>query len=240
MSGDHIYWLYSAAAQSIAAFVALMLAGYALVHTFMEAAREKDDTLDEIHAVLRRKYHSRLALLAWTTGIAIILSLVTVFVNRWEFHHKIWLLGVSAAIDTAAIVGGLAFVVAIVNPRKYEIIAARELRDRLVRAGRASEIAPVATFLEEYRRLELLIRQALQSRASSISTDGPPRMSLSFRQMIEVLVQNEVIDSALCKELEEIYKYRNLVIHGRVESADIAMIERTQAAVERMSAVYRM
>ncbi len=45
---DYIYWTFSAASQSIAALVALLLAGYALVHTLMEAAREKDDSLEEI------------------------------------------------------------------------------------------------------------------------------------------------------------------------------------------------
>ena len=60
MTNDNIYWLFSAAAQSISAFVAFLLTGYALVHTLMEAAREKDDTLEEIHAALSKKYHRRL------------------------------------------------------------------------------------------------------------------------------------------------------------------------------------
>lgn len=125
MNNDHIYWAFSAAAQSIAAFVAFLLTGFALVHTLMEAAREKDDTLEEVHAALRQKYHARLALLAWVTGLAVILSLVTVFVNRWEFPHKGWLLSVTAAVDLVAIAGGLAFVVSIVNPPKYERAARR-------------------------------------------------------------------------------------------------------------------
>lgn len=68
MTNDHIYWTFSAAAQSIAAFVAFLLTGYALVYTLMDAAREKDDTLEEIHTLLRKKYHAYLTLLTCVTG----------------------------------------------------------------------------------------------------------------------------------------------------------------------------
>src|SRR5260221_10462109 len=64
MSVDYIYWTFSSAAQSISAFVAFLLTGYALVHSLMESARERDDTLEEVHAELRKSYHERLTFLA--------------------------------------------------------------------------------------------------------------------------------------------------------------------------------
>lgn len=240
MSGDHIYWLFSAAAQSIAAFIALMLAGYALVHTLMESARKKDDTLDEIHAVERERIHNRLALLAGTTGLAITLSLVTVFTNNWNFPCKVWLVSISAAIDILAIAGGLAFVVSIVDPRRYERIAVKELRGRAQRSDRPSEAKPADSFLEEFRRLELATRRALRDHVVAVSGNGQPRMSLSFRQTAEVLLADQLIDLELSKELYEIYKYRNFVIHGNVASADSDMIDRTRDAAERVSRIQGM
>ncbi len=234
MNNDHIYWAFSAAAQSIAAFVAFLLTGFALVHTFMEAAREKDDTLEEVHAALRQKYHARLALLAWVTGLAVVLSLVTVFVNRWEFPHKVWLLSASAAVDLVAIVGGLTFVVSIVNPAKYERAAAKELEDKKVELRLSGKATSATKFFEEFRQLERLIRDYLRDRELYVPSRGAARMSFSFRQMIEALLENGKIDAAMLQDLTEINRYRNLVFHGHVEKADDAMVERVRAAAARI------
>ena len=199
MNNDHIFWVFSAAAQSIAAFVAFLLTGYALVHSLMDAAREKDDTLEEIHGTLRRKYHSRLKLLSWTTGLAIVLSLVVVFANRWEFPLKTWMLGVSAIIDLAAIVGGLAFVVSIVNPREVERTATKSWRRR-DRTGAQWELTSAARFFEEFRHLERMLRDYLLEQEVAVARDAP-RMPFSFRQMVEALLRNERLDSTLFEEL---------------------------------------
>jgi hypothetical protein len=50
MNDEHIYWLFSSAAQSIATFVAFLLAGYTLVHAMMDSIQQRDDTLEEIHS----------------------------------------------------------------------------------------------------------------------------------------------------------------------------------------------
>ena len=64
MNTDYIYWTFSSAAQSISAFIAFLLVGYALVHNLMEAARDRDDTLEDLHMALRLSYHKRLTVLA--------------------------------------------------------------------------------------------------------------------------------------------------------------------------------
>jgi hypothetical protein len=234
VNNDHIYWVFSAAAQSIAAFVAFLLTGFALVHTLMEAAREKDDTLEEIHVTLRRKYHARLTLLSWVTGLAIVLSLITVFVNRWDFALKMWLVGATAVIDLAALIAGLAFVVSIVNPAKYERTATKELEERKTELRLSGRRTSAATFFEEFRRLERLVRDHLRDRDLYVPSRGAPRMTFSFRQMIEALLQNEKIDPTFFDELMEINKYRNLVFHGHVEQADEAMVDRVRAAAARI------
>lgn len=234
MNNDHIYWVFSAAAQSISAFVAFLLTGFALVQTLMEAAREKDDTLEEIHFALRRKYHARLTLLAWVTGLAIILSLITVFANRWEFPSKAWLMGVTTIVDLVAVVGGLAFVVAIVNPAKYERTAAKVLEEKKAELSLTGERTSAARFFGEFLHLERLARDYLRDRDLYVPSRGTPRMSFSFRQMIEALLQNEKIDPDFYEELMQINKYRNLVFHGHVDQADQTMVERVHAAANRV------
>jgi hypothetical protein len=234
MNNDNIYWLFSAAAQSISAFVAFLLTGYALVHSLMEATREKDDEREDIHVALRKKYYERLTLLAWVTGLAIVLSLVTVFVNRWEFSYKPLLMVLTSVIDFIAVVGGLAFVVSIVDPSKYERTAARMLKEKKIELSLSGQRTSSAAFFEEFRHLERIIRDYLRRNELYVPSKGAPRMSFSFRQMIEALIQNERIDAGFFDELMKINKYRNLVFHGHLEQADQAMVERVRAAALRM------
>lgn len=226
-SVDFIYWTYSAAAQSIAAFIAFLLTGYALVHTLMESARERDDTLEEVHAALRTKYHARLRLLAWLTGTAIALSLVVVYFNRPGAPVLGWALLVVALVDLAAVVMGLNFVVGIVDPSKYQRAAKQVIQEEV---GPVAETTPSAAFFDAFLHLERLIRDYLRERDLYVPSKGTPRMSFSFRQMLEALRVNEKIDRATYEELLELNKYRNLVFHGHVEQVDATMAARTRDA----------
>lgn len=234
MNNDNIYWLFSAASQSIAAFVAFLLTGYALVHSLMEAAREKDDTLEDIHLAWRKKYHFRLTLLAWVTGVAILMSLVMVFINRWEFSFKPPLMILTSIIDFIAVVGGLGFVVSMVNPTRYVRTAVKELEEKKSELSLTDQLTSSGVFFEAFLHLERIIRDYLRTHDLYVPSKGAPRMSFSFRQMIEALLQNEKIDSEFFGELMKINKYRNLVFHGHVDKADQAMVERVRAAVSRM------
>jgi len=234
MNNDNIYWLFSAAAQSIAAFIAFLLTGYALVHSMMEAARDKDDTLEDVYLALRKSYHSRLKLLAWITGLAIMLSLITVFLNRWEFTLKPLLMTLASLIDFIAIVGGLAFVVSIVNPLKYVRTATRVLEEKKKELSLGERRTPSTVFFEEFMRLERVIRAHLRKNELYVPSRGAQRMSFSFRQMIEALFQNEKIDAGFLEELMKINRYRNLVFHGHVEQVDQTMVKRARAAALQM------
>ncbi|SRR6266699_1851398 len=231
-SVDYIYWTFSAAAQSIAAFVAFLLTGYALVHSLMESARERDDTLDEVHTSLRKSYHTRLGHLAWLTGTAIVLSLAVVYFNRPSGPVNGWILLVVSLIDVAAVVAGLYFVVSIVDPRKYQRAAKRAIEEEtrpLIGTSPANE------FFDAFLHLERLVRDYLRDRDLYVPSRGAPRMSYSFRQMLEALRVNEKIDGNLYRELLELNKYRNLVFHGHVSEVDTGMISRARAAAQRIS-----
>jgi len=234
MSNDHVYWTFSAAAQSISAFAALLLAGYALVHSMMESARDRDETLEDVHAALRRQYHSNLSRLAWVTGAAIALSLVATFVNHWEFTCKWGLLAVVASVDLLAVVLGLVFVFSMVNPRKYEKAADAILKAERESLGLGEESAPTAEFFEAFRRLEIELREYLKSRDLYEPSRGAPRMSFSFRQMVEALALNKLIPSEFRAELMAVNKYRNLVFHGHEDEADRGMVGRTRTAHARL------
>ena len=235
MNTDYIYWTFSSAAQSISfiLFIALLLAGYALVHNLMEAARDKDDGWRKSILLYRSVYHKRLTVLAWLTGCAVILSLVVVYLNRSNEAVVGWVLFVVGALDLLAVIGGVAFVVSIVDPRKYQKAAEKVLEQVQVISG-ISQVTPASEFFDAFLHLERLIRDYLKSKDLYVPSRGAQRMSYSFRQMIDALLQNEVIDRVFLNELLEINKYRNLVFHGHVSNADENMVQRVRTATERL------
>lgn len=236
---DHIYWTFSAAAQSISAFVAFLLTGYALVHNLMEAARVRDDSLEEVHETLRMTYHKRLNQLAWLTGSAIVLSLLVVFVNREDYTiYAFWLILVGA-IDLLSIVFGLVFVVSIVDPRKYKKAAEQALDESKGSAKDRQSQTPASEFFDAFIHLEMLVRNVIAENKIIIRDSVPVRMYYSFRQMIEALYHNELIDRAFFDELIEISRYRNLIFHGHMTDADSVMVARVRKATERITSLER-
>lgn len=237
ISTDYIYWTFSSASQSIAAFVALLLAGYTLVHALMDAARERDDSLEEVHAELRATYHKRLRALAWLTGAAVVLSLVVVYVNRPGDPPSPLALASVALIDLAAVLSGLWFVVSIVNPARYKAAAKKALEEQPGLAASTAARSSASEFFDAFRHLERLVRNYLRMHDLYIPSRGSQRMSYSFRQMIEALRQNEIVDHTFFNELLELNRYRNLVFHGHVEQVDADMVRRAQAASIRVQSL---
>jgi hypothetical protein len=233
MSSDHIYWLFSAAAQSIAAFVAFLLTGYALVYTLMESARQRDETLEDIHAAMQQSYHSRLRVLAWITGAAIVLSLLSIFLNRWRFPGKTPLMVVTALLDLTAIAGGLGFVISIVNPAKYQRAAIGVLQQKKAQFKLTGAITPAHEFFTEFVKLEDLVRQHLRI-VADLPGAGRLRNLPSFREMVDVLRRTGVIDEEFHEELMRINEYRNLVFHGHVDDVHQSMLQRVRMAVQKV------
>ena len=231
MSVDYIYWTFTAAAQSISAFVAFLVTGYAIVHNLMESARERDDTLEEIHTALLKSHHDNLTYLAWLTGLAIVLSLIIVYFNRPDTPISMWAQIAVALIDIGAIFGGLLFVISIINPSKYKQAAIKVLEES---AKSMSDVTTSGKFFEAFLHLERLIRDYLRNKKLYIPSLSAPRMSFSFRQLIEALHTNEIIDGKFYEELLEINKNRNLVFHGHVLDVDSSLVERTITAANKI------
>lgn len=228
MNTDFIYWTFTAAAQCVSSFVALLLTGYALVLSQIEAARERDESLQEIHHALRRTYHARLTVLAWLTALAVLLSLLVVWVNRSAHPPPNPLMATAATLDLLAIVAGLAFVVAIIDPGKYQKAAERELE-----AQQGSDVDRQVTTSAEFFRVYRKLEKVLRDQVMRMQLAGSDRDAGSLRQMAELLQQNESIDEEFFNELLQIAKYRNLLFHGDMPEADFAMVERIRGATTR-------
>jgi hypothetical protein len=233
VSIDNFYWLFSAAAQSISAFVAFLLTGYALVYAIMDGLQQSDSSLAEVHHELKRRYHWQLALLCFFTAAAVVLSLLCVYLNPYDFDYKKTLFAAAAAIDIGVIVGGVLFVIAIINPDKYQQAAKRLLREEQRRIAPRGKAVSVGEFMTVFISLEKAIRDFTTRRQLPAVTDRPRGGGMSFPDMVNTLYRNELIDRSFVAELMEIAKYRNLVVHGRVDDVDESMVARVRHAKKR-------
>lgn len=240
MSTDYVYWTFTAAAQCVSTFVALLLTGYALVLSQIEAAREHDDSLQELHTVLRASYHARLTVLAWLTALAVILSLLVVWDNRSDHLAPAWLMAAAAAFDIVAMVAGLAFVVTIIDPAKYQKAAERELEQQAQQQQSDNTNATPATvtsaedLFRAFRQLERALREQLRRLDLPVGEREDGKYAGSVRQMAGALLDNGTINEELHAELLQLGKYRNLVYHGHVRQARSSMVERVARAAARV------
>jgi len=210
---ENVSWTFSAAAQSLAAVVAFLLAGYALIHSMMESRAAADDSLIEINDKLSKDYHRQLSILMSTTVAAIVADLLVVYVNS-DDGAPYWLQFVGAALAVFSFVAAVRFVVRIIDPDRYQR-AARQLARPSDKPG--SERADAAGFFEVFVQVERLLRELWESQGESERLSGragPPTM----REMIEVLHLNRVLPLDLVKTLRAVVQTRNVVFHGRLES----------------------
>ncbi|MEA5077861.1 MAG: hypothetical protein VB013_04750 [Anaerolineaceae bacterium] len=226
MNSDFIYWTFSAAAQSISAFFALIFTGYSIVQAILDKTGTQDDTLDEIYNQFRKEYHKKLIWLSILIGGSIIFNLVIVYFNRENNPVSIFLQIICALIDILSIVLGILFVLQIINPNRYEkSIKTLILKDKIDIGGQNS----AQLFFESFVNLEKLIRNYL-GKKHLLNSQNRFKTSTSFRQMTEILYKNGHISFALYKELLQLNTYRNLVFHGNLETVDNSIIDRTQKA----------
>ncbi len=227
---ENFYWLFSSSAQTISAFVAFLVTGFALVLNMMDGLQQKDETLEDIHTKLKSDYYKKIRVLAIVTGLAIIFSLWMVFLNGGDSPHKCWLFILTSVLNVSAILVGILFVIAIINPDRYKKAAQEIIKEDKLEDSSKTNSIDQATFMTEFIRLEKSVRDKLQSRQLYIPFGDTPKMAYSFRQMVSALNQNELISRNELDDLMQINKYRNLVFHGHQDKVDKGMLDRVKAA----------
>lgn len=230
---ENLYWLFSSSAQTISTFVAFLITGFALVLNMMDNLQLKDETLDDIHFKLKNGYYTKVRVLTGITGLAIVLSLLMVYINGTEWEYKLLLFIITIVVNLIAIVFGISFVISIINPNKYRNAARAIIEDENL--SNESKGVDNTTFMVEFIRLESEIRNLLVSRNLYVPYGEVPRMAYSFRQMIYALHQNELISRTNLDDLLKVNKYRNLVFHGHIDSIDesiLQMVKNAQAIID--------
>lgn len=217
MNIDNYYWTFSSAAQSISAVIAFVLAGVALAFTMMDRVADQDPTLFDVIEAFKVKLHQEMAALVTITGLAILSSLMATYFNPHPGVLRDGVIVFATVMDIAAVTGAVYYVIRIISPRRYMTAAQQAYAAATTVAHPPVSPQPSSAFFHEFIALEQDIRQYVCNVNLCIPSQGEPRMSYSFRQMVNALYQNEKISKQLRDQLLEINKFRNLLFHGHID-----------------------
>lgn len=230
---ENFYWLFSSAAQSIAAFVAFLLTGYALVLSVMDSLEGKDETLEEIHHKLKSDYYKKIKWLAGLTGVAVILSLWMVYLNGIQWSWKPCLYLATILLNGVAIVFGIFFVLSIINPDRYKSAAKELLKSERRAVPESGEEVDKGVFMTDFTNLEKRLREKLDEKKIDL---GRPT-AYTFRPMVEALYRRELISRGQADKMLRIGRLRNLVVHGRQERVDQGLLNAAKDATRIINGI---
>jgi hypothetical protein len=213
---ENLYWLFSASAQTLAAFIAFLLTGFSLVITLMNSIEEKDETLSDIMHVLKINYYNKIKVFSVITGIAIFLNLLSVYLNKFNFSYNCLLYILAVCFDVLSLIGAICVVLSIVNPDRIRKVAYSLYEQKVREVGEDREVEAI-NFIQKFIELEKVISNLIEKKNVFIERQYFKRPFLSFRNMIEILLRNEIIDQTLYSKLVELSKIRNYAVHGKIE-----------------------
>lgn len=93
------------------------------------------------------------------------------------------------------------------------------------------EYFPAEEFLDLFVNLKHKTRDFLE-KSQLISNNGDTvRGYFSFRNMVEIMLNNNKVDKTFANELLQLYSIRNLVFHGHIKSVNCEFKHRTEEAI---------
>ena len=229
---ENYYWLFSSAAQSISAFVAFLLTGYALVLSVMDNLEGKDETLAEIHHKLKGDYYQKMRLLAGLTGVTVILSLGMVYLNGIQWSWKPFLYVLTLLLNITVIIFGIYFVLSIINPNRYKSAAKELLKTEQQERPESGKEVDKGVFINDFNNLEKRLREKLTEKRIDLGRANPP-----FPQMVEALSRGQMISREQAEKMFRIGRMRNFVVHGRQETVNQDLLNAARDATRIINGI---
>ena len=240
-SNENLYWLFSASAQTLAAFVAFLLTGFSLVITLMNNIEEKDESLSDIMHELKSNYYRKVFILSIITGIAIFLSLLSVFINKYNFKSNSIFYTITVLANIISLAGGIGVVLYIVNPNRIRKVASslyEQISKKIEKVEEEKvEKVDAINFIQKFIELEKLLNYLLESKDVYIEKQYYKRQFFSFRNIIDILLKNEIIDKSLYDNLLELSKIRNYAVHGKIETIDKKFLKLIEYVIDKIKSI---
>ena len=215
---DNIYWLFSSSAQAIAAFIGFLATGFFFIYDKLDKAIELDETLEDIYTDLKRQYYNRIIVLFILTGLSIVFSLLMVFLNSYDLGIWAYTLRVFVGIiNLITIIWAIYFVIYVINPEKVKLTSAKLIKEnKSLFEPKENNTISRGQFIDKFIELEKLIRQVALERNVKFIQNRQFAAPLSLTELIKGLYQQLLINERQLRELLNLNKIRNLVVHGEI------------------------
>jgi prepilin signal peptidase PulO-like enzyme (type II secretory pathway) len=221
MDSDNIYWYFSTSAQSIAAFIGFLTAGFYFVQDKYDILRSSDETLEPIIKEIKHNNFVKLKVLCLLTGASIIFSIALVLLNKYTIPYFTVYVVIASFVNLITIVWAISFIISIINPDKIERTATKLIKENEdLNAKDTSSSMKIGEFLEKFIKLENLVRNSFSRLGYELQLGKSDKPPTRLHDQFNLLLQLELIDLQTLSDLNELNRIRNLAAHGQIDRVD--------------------
>ena len=226
MDENTMYWLFTTAPQAIAALVGIIFTGMFFMAESIDNRVRADQSLTEIGDSAKTALYKNMRIVAVLAAATIVYDLFLVAIVKLmageSFCLSRWLIIFFAALNFSTICCALNYVFQAVSPDYFNEIA-KNLSSKY-KSGEVDKQVFLGHFIdfERVARSLPVIRQM----------DG---RYFSIRDILRVLVENQMITPDESRMMSEISKIRNLMVHGEpIEKVDRKLDDELQRITNKI------
>ena len=226
MDENTMYWLFTTAPQAIAALVGIIFTGMFFMAESIDNRVRADQSLAEIGDSAKTALYKNMRIVAVLAAATIVYDLFLVAIVKLmageSFCLSRWLIIFFAALNFSTICCALNYVFQAVSPNYFNEIA-KNLSSKY-KSGEVDKQVFLGHFIdfERVARSLPVIRQM----------DG---RYFSIRDILRVLVENQMITPDEYRMMSEISKIRNLMVHGEpIEKVDRKLDDELQRITNKI------
>ena len=227
MDENTMYWLFTTAPQAIAALVGIIFTGMFFMAESIDNRVRADQSLTEIGDTAKTALYKNMRIVAVLAAATIVYDLFLVAIVKLmadeSFCLSGWLIIFFVALNFSTICCALNYVFQAVSPNYFNEIA-KNLSSKY-KSGEVDKQVFLGHFIdfERVARSLPVIRQM----------DG---RYFSIRDILRVLVENQMITPDESRMMSEISKVRNLMVHGEpIEKVDRKLDDELQRITNKIS-----
>lgn len=238
LNENQLLYLSSTGAQVVASLIGLTITGYIFLESKLNEEVAKDDTLVDTIYTLKASYRRYLLCLSISSILTISLCLfnivlgtksiiINIFINNFVLNNTLLLFFIS-------IIGTVHFVWIVLDPdrnKKASDFEKSEVESNYEeqRQGNLSE------FLKIYSEIESLLGSIAEKRyypgewKHYSNTQSHP-----IYRSFKILSGMNIVSDQLLTEIEELRKYRNLIIHGSHATVNKAICNKAERVLSEV------
>ena len=226
MDENTMYWLFTTAPQAIAALVGIIFTGMFFMAESIDNRVRADQSLTEIGDSAKTALYKNMRIVAVLAAATIVYDLFLVAIVKLmageSFCLSRWLIIFFAALNFSTICCALNYVFQAVSPNYFN-----EIAKNLSSKYKSGEVDK-QVFLDHFIDFERVARSLPIIR----QMDG---RYFSIRDILRVLVENQMITPDESRMMSEISKVRNLMVHGEpIEKVDRKLDDELQRITNKI------